>query len=95
MVRASNESPQFAPSAPLVRQVAEPIAKTLSGPKPDYSLCALPESEPEPDVELSRDNPFYETLQRFRRGDIPGREAAAEIVCTVTNSIAGNKRRAA
>jgi hypothetical protein len=85
MVKASNESPQFAPSAPMVRSVAEPIAKSLARPVQNLDMAALPE----PELELPRDNPFYETLERFKRGDIPKREAAAQIVRTVTESIGG------
>jgi hypothetical protein len=85
MVKASNESPQFAPSAPLVRTVAEPIAKTLAIKIPEQPAGYLPE----PELDLPPDNPFYETLERFKRGDIPKREAAAQIARTVAESIAG------
>jgi hypothetical protein len=85
MIKASNDSPQFAPSAPSIRQIAEPIAKTLARPVPPPVAGLLEETE----LELPPNNPFYETLERFKRGDIPKHEAAMEIVNAVTNSIGG------
>ena len=82
-----NDQPMWAPSAEFVRRLAESEAKTLSRPVPNYKAPCLPE----PDLELPPDNPFYETLERFKRGEIPRNAAAKEIVNTVVNSIGGRQ----
>jgi hypothetical protein len=49
--RAPSQSPQWAPSAELVRQIAEPTARTLAMPVPDYSRAALPERDSAADLD--------------------------------------------
>jgi hypothetical protein len=64
------------PSCELVRRVATAEARTLADPKADLSRPALPEPEPT----LPPDNPWCETLERLKRGEIPGRAVVREIV---------------
>jgi len=74
--KAPSQSPTWCPSAQLVREIAIVEEKARSGPRPDLTRPALPEPEPE----LEPGNPFYETLQRYKRGEIPGRQLEGEIV---------------
>lgn len=92
--KAPASSSLFCPSAEVVRQVADPIARTLAHPVQNLEVPALPE----PELTLPEDNPFFETLERFKRGEIPRRQAAAaarEIVRAVTESIDGEESEAA
>lgn len=85
--RAPEQSTSFCPSAEIVRQVAEPIAKTLSCPVANLELRALPE----PELTLPPDNPFHDMLERFKRGEIPRRQAAdaaRQIVSTLAAGMA-------
>lgn len=78
---AIRASPDRCPSAAQVRAHAEAVAKTLDGPKPDMTRLALPEPEPV----LPEDNPFFETLERFKRGDLPRQDEAKAAI----NALAG------
>jgi len=73
------EQPHWLPSAELVRRIAEAETKTLSVPRADLSRPALPEPEPE----LDPSNPFHATLERYKRGEIPGRRAVAEMINSI------------
>jgi hypothetical protein len=74
-----NESPIWPPSGELVRRVAEREAKTPPPARPNYDRLSLTD----PELTLPPDNPFYERLEAYKRGDIPRQREADDIVSEV------------
>ena len=65
---AVNASPDRCPTAAQIRAHALATAKTLvKPPSADLSRPALPE----PELTLPADNPFFEKLEAYKRGEIP------------------------
>jgi len=77
--QAPEGSSDFCPSAERIREIADVHAKAMAILKPNYALPALPEPEPE----LDPSNPFFETLERYKRGEIPGKQVLGEFVDAV------------
>jgi hypothetical protein len=81
-----HQDPQSPPSCEFVRRIAERDSK-LTRPKADLSLPALPE----PELRLPQDNPFYEKLEAYKRGEIPCREKARAEAAGICAAVAGGK----
>jgi hypothetical protein len=85
LARLPKESanPDFLPSAELLRRLAEAEHKVGDRPKQDLSRPALPE----PELTLPPDNPFYDKLEAYKRGEIPCREQAKREVFDIVARI--------
>jgi hypothetical protein len=78
---------EFMPSAEILRRLCEAENKVGDRPAANLDRKALPE----PELTLPVDNPFYERLERYKRGEIPYREDARR----ETDAIVGGTSRGA
>ncbi len=83
--RAVASSLERCPSAPLIRAHAQSVARLGGIPAQNLETPALPE----PELKLPSDNPFHDTLERYKRGEVPGKGEGKAAVSEIVKGLAG------